>query len=206
MRASDPGRPVALVTGVSRLRGIGSSIAYRLARDGWNVALTYWRPYDARMPWGSDADDLSTIQARLRSAGAATVSIEANLADAASAADVFAAAEAELGAVSALVLAHCESVASGIMDTSLESFDQHFAVNVRASWLLTREFAARFDAEHHQGRGRILALTSDHVVGNLPYGSSKGALDRIVLPLPRSRATSASRATSSIQVQPTPGG
>jgi 3-oxoacyl-[acyl-carrier protein] reductase len=67
------------------------------------------------------------------------------------------------------------------MDTSVESFDQHFAVNVRASWLLIREFAARFDAAHHQGRGRILALTSDHVVGNLPYGASKGALDRLVL-------------------------
>ncbi|NEE25125.1 SDR family oxidoreductase, partial [Streptomyces sp. SID7982] len=29
--------------------------------------------------------------------------------------------------------------------------------------------------------GRIVALTSDHTVGNLPYGASKGALDRITL-------------------------
>jgi 3-oxoacyl-[acyl-carrier protein] reductase len=31
------------------------------------------------------------------------------------------------------------------------------------------------------GTGRIIALTSDHTVGNLPYGASKAALDRITL-------------------------
>jgi 3-oxoacyl-[acyl-carrier protein] reductase len=29
--------------------------------------------------------------------------------------------------------------------------------------------------------GRIISLTSDHTVDNLPYGASKGALDRITL-------------------------
>jgi 3-oxoacyl-[acyl-carrier protein] reductase len=42
-----------------------------------------------------------------------------------------------------------------------------------------REFGRRFRAA--RGRGRIVALTSDHIAGNLPYGASKGALDRIVL-------------------------
>jgi 3-oxoacyl-[acyl-carrier protein] reductase len=81
--------------------------------------------------------------------------------------------------VTALILAHCESVASGILDTTLDSFDRHFAVNARASWLLIREFATRFRSEPRSGR--IIALTSDHVAGNLPYGASKGALDRIVV-------------------------
>jgi len=31
------------------------------------------------------------------------------------------------------------------------------------------------------GAGRIVAMTSDHTVNNLPYGASKGALDRITL-------------------------
>ena len=29
--------------------------------------------------------------------------------------------------------------------------------------------------------GRIVALTSDAIVGNVPYGSTKAALDRIVI-------------------------
>ena len=66
-----------------------------------------------------------------------------------------------------------------ILDTTVESFERHFAVNARANWLLIREFATRFCSE--PGSGRIIALTSDHVAGNLPYGASKGALDRIVV-------------------------
>ena len=59
------------------------------------------------------------------------------------------------------------------------SFDRHFAVNAKASWLLIREFGLRFKGV--PGRGRIIALTSDATVGNVPYGASKGALDRITL-------------------------
>jgi 3-oxoacyl-[acyl-carrier protein] reductase len=77
-------------------------------------------------------------------------------------------------------MCHCESLDSGLLDTSVESFDRHYAVNVRASWLLVKEYAERFPAAQ-VGRGRIVALTSDHVVGNLPYGATKGALDRMVI-------------------------
>ena len=66
-----------------------------------------------------------------------------------------------------------------VVDTTLESFDHHFAVNARATWLLIREYGHRFRGT--PGAGRIVALTSDHTVGNLPYGASKGALDRITL-------------------------
>jgi 3-oxoacyl-[acyl-carrier protein] reductase len=76
-------------------------------------------------------------------------------------------------------MCHCESVNSSILDTTVESFDRHFAVNARATWLLIREFGRRFSAV--PGAGRIIALTSDHTVHNLPYGASKGALDRITL-------------------------
>ena len=55
----------------------------------------------------------------------------------------------------------------------------HFAVNTRAVWLLVKEFAKQFEA--HFGDGRIIALTSDAIVNNIPYGASKGAMDRIVL-------------------------
>jgi len=78
------------------------------------------------------------------------------------------------------VMCHCESVDSDISTTTLESFDRHFAVNARAVWLLIRAFARQFPASD-AGRGRIVALTSDHTAFNLPYGASKGALDRIVL-------------------------
>ena len=81
------------------------------------------------------------------------------------------------GPISALILSHAHDVQSGILDTTAESFDLHVAVNARASLLLIAAFARQVA----EGGGAIVALTSDHVTGNLPYGASKGALDRLVI-------------------------
>ncbi len=171
-------RPVALLTGVGRTAGIGATLATRLISEGWDVAFTYWTAYDARMPWGTDSATPEVIAEAAAAAGGAALPIEADLADPAAVPAVFDAAEA-LGPVTALVAAHCESVDSSILDTTVESFDRHVAVNARATWLLIREFALRYRGAH--GAGRIIALTSDHTVHNLPYGASKGALDRITI-------------------------
>lgn len=81
------------------------------------------------------------------------------------------------GPISALVLSHAHDVESGILDTTAESFDHHVAVNARATLLLIAAFARQVP----ESGGAIVALTSDHTTGNLPYGASKGALDRIVI-------------------------
>ncbi|MCS3842049.1 SDR family oxidoreductase [Microbacterium sp. AK031] len=81
------------------------------------------------------------------------------------------------GPISALVLSHARDVNSGILDTTAESFDAHVAVNARASLLLIAAFARQIP----DSGGAIVALTSDHTTGNLPYGASKGALDRLVI-------------------------
>ncbi len=176
----------ALVTGVGRRAGLGAAVALRLAADGWDVATTHWTPYDERMPWGPQQDDPAEIGAMLRAAGVRTTAVSADLTKTVAPQEIFDAVEAALGPVTALVLSHAESVDSGLLDTTVDSFDRHFAVNARASWLLIKEFAQRYRGE--PGAGRLVALTSDHVVGNLPYGASKGALDRIVLAAARELA------------------
>jgi len=169
---------VALITGASRRKGIGAATALALAREGWDVALSFWRAYDERMPWGSDPADIPGLRDQLDALGVKATAIEADLSLPGTPGQIFDAVERALGPVTALVLSHAESVDSDIMGTTVESFDRHFAVNARAAWLLVREFGRRFSGPH--GRGRIIALTSDHVAGNVAYGASKAALTAII--------------------------
>lgn len=174
-----PQKPLAIVTGVGRKIGIGAAIAQSLAQDGWTVAITHWHPYDASMPWQSGPDEPAEILGQIRQVAPDSISIEADLSDPATPAQLFDQVEQALGPADALVLSHCMSIDSDILTTTLESFDAHFAINTRSTWLMVREFGQRFKGEH--GSGRIVSLTSDHTAGNLPYGASKGAMDRIVL-------------------------
>lgn len=116
------------------------------------------------MPWGVD-DSLSIL--------------EADLEDPEAPAELVEHVSRTHGPITGLIMCHAESVDSSIADTTIESFDRHYAVNVRSVWLLIKAFAARFPGP--PGSGRIIAITSDHTAFNLPYGASKGALDRIVL-------------------------
>lgn len=163
----------ALITGVGRRRGIGAGIAAGLAADGWNLVLSYWRPYDERLGLAGGPDDPASLAEELRGRGVRVELMAADLADPGNPRSLVDAA----GPLDALVMSHCESVDSGLLSTTLESFDRHYAVNVRATWLLLAAFAGQLPP----GGGVAVALTSDHTVHNLPYGATKAAADRLVL-------------------------
>ncbi|MFP3465991.1 SDR family oxidoreductase [Leifsonia sp. SIMBA_070] len=171
-------RPVVFITGASRPNTIGAAIARNLASLGFDVAFGYWDGYDAEMPWGAHPAQHEALAAELRAFDVRALPVSVDLSDAEAPAAAIARVRAELGPIRALVMSHAHSVDSGILDTSVEAFDRHFAVNTRGSWLLIRAFAEQYEGP--AGFGRIVALTSDHTAHNVPYGASKGALDRIV--------------------------
>lgn len=191
----------ALITGVGRRRGIGAAIARGLAADGFDLALSFHRDYDRRV--NAERADADLLAEELRAGGTRVELVPGDLADPAIPRTVVSEAREAIGPLGVLVMSHCESVDSSILDTTVESFDRHYAVNVRASWLLLRAFAEqvapRGDTAGGNARagahdsapnsaagttgngGAVIALTSDHTVHNLPYGATKGALDRLVL-------------------------
>lgn len=58
----------------------------------------------------------------LKERGANTAAVEVNLTDPEAAAQVFDQAQARLGDITGLVMCQCESVESGLLNTTLESF------------------------------------------------------------------------------------
>ena len=80
-----------LITGASR--GIGAACARRFARDGWSVAVHYYK---------SEAEALALAE-ELRAAGAEAVPVRGDLSDPAQAARAVEGAQAALGHLDALV-------------------------------------------------------------------------------------------------------
>ena len=174
-------RGTVLVTGVGRSRSIGAGLALGLAQDGWDLMLSHCRPYDDRLGYEQGPHDTEDVADACRAAGTRALVVEVDLESVQGPTQLVEVA-AGMGPLKGLVMSHTESVNSSILDTTLESWERHFAVNVRAAWLLIKAFAERLpEGETTQVTGRVIALTSDHTAHNVPYGASKGALDRIVI-------------------------
>ena len=169
----------ALVTGAGRARGIGAAIARALAAAGADVFFTYWRPYDRTMPWFTEADEHAParLEAEVRACGVHCGSAEIDLAADDSAERTLAAAEAALGPLSILVNNATHSTRDGYAALDAATLDAHYAVNLRATMLLSVQFARRFSGSG----GRIINLTSGQSLGpmsdELAYSATKGAIE-----------------------------
>lgn len=137
----------ALVTGVSRRRGIGSAVAARLLGLGASVAVHHHAPHDARV-YGA-ADDLPALLDDLRAhlaPGASLVEVSGDLGTPDGPSTVVQAAAGALGHLDILV---CNQAHSGdevsLGSATAAAFDVHWNVNARASLLLTQAFAAQHD-------------------------------------------------------------
>lgn len=188
----------ALVTGVSRRRGIGYAVASEFARLGADVFIHHYAAHDADQPWGTD--DLDAVREGLRAKlapGAQLGDVSADLREAASIRPLIEAAGALTGHLDILV---CNQALSGddgsILDLTAERLDAHWQTNARSTLLLTREFAAlHTDAtdpaqqpgERFERRGpfaepvgRVFWMTSGQIHGpmrgEVAYAASKAAL------------------------------
>ena len=70
---------IAIVTGVSRLKGIGRAICCELAKGGFDIFFTYWTEYDKQMPWKIDANEPELIQQEIRNLGVKCEKLELDL-------------------------------------------------------------------------------------------------------------------------------
>jgi 3-oxoacyl-[acyl-carrier protein] reductase len=172
---------VAVVTGVSRRKGIGFAIAKRLLEAEASVFVHSWSPFDASMPWG--ADEVETLLAELRELGNVEhLSADFLLPDTAQ--QVVEAAKSSFGHVDILIANHAYSLDSQLHDLNAEILDKHLSINVRGTLLLAKAFAAQHD--RREG-GRIIMMTSGQALSpmteTIAYAASKAAIQGITLTL-----------------------
>lgn len=140
-----PDAPTALVTGGSR--GIGRAIARALARDGFQVFLTYAsRPEEAEKTVSSIAD-----------AGGRAWAFQLNVGDSAAVEDFF--AREIKDKVNLAVLVNNAGITKDgfLVRMKNEDFDRVLAVNLRGAFVCSREAAKIMSRSR---KGRIINVTS----------------------------------------------
>lgn len=169
----------AVVTGVSRRRGIGFAVASRLAAMGAALVVHHHGAHDL-MEYG-ETDDPEALLTELRGeapTGTIVDALDGDLGVADAAGRLIDRARGRVGHLDILVCNHAHGGDGVDLATmTAASLDRHWSVNTRATLLLTRAFAAQ-----HDGRpgGRVIWMTSGQQLGpmpdNLAYVVSKAAL------------------------------
>lgn len=155
----------ALVTGGSR--GIGAAIVKRLAAEGVNIAFTYAHSFERAQQVVKEAEKLNVK----------ACSIQADSADPAAVQEAVKRAISELGGIDILVNNAGIGEFNMIDDVSLASFEQSFAVNVRAVFVAIQETIKQMPKG-----GRIINIGSANgtrmpFAGGSVYAMTKSALN-----------------------------
>ena len=159
---------VAVVTGAGRCRGIGAAICKALAEEGADIFFTY----------GKEGDESEGLLEELRGAGVRAETMEVDLSLLESPERLLDIVAARLGPPWVLVNNAAYSTRDGYEALDAATLDAHYAVNLRATALLSVEFARRFGGG---SGGRIVNLTSGQSLGPMPgelaYAATKGAIE-----------------------------
>ena len=182
---------VALITGANNPQGIGATTAFAFAREGAKVVLVYKRiprPFDitktdkngADRYFQANAGNADVVESKLQEMGADYLIIESAISNEDAVRDIYSEVLERYGRIDILVNNAADCDMDGL-DT-IEKIKQHviddtFAVNVRGSILMMREFI-----NHRSNYGRIINLSTDAAqvfAGQITYGASKATLEAL---------------------------
>ena len=182
---------VALITGANNPQGIGATTALAFAREGAKVVLVYkriQRSFDknktdrngADRYYQANAGNADLVESKLKEMRADYLVLESDITYEDAVKEIYSKALGRYGRIDILV----NNAADGDMDgfDTIEKITQNviddtFAVNVRGSILMTREFV-----NHRGDYGRIINISTDAsqvFAGQITYGASKATLEAL---------------------------
>jgi len=167
---SDLSGKAALVTASSR--GIGRSIAERLARGGAAVTVNYHE----------SAEAAKEVVAGIESRGGRAVAVRADVSDLTQLRALYDDAESAHGPLDIVVNNHASPSFGPIAETSEDDFDRIFSVTARSTFFSLREAARRIS-----DGGRIVNISAGGTVarpaGGGAYHGAKAAVEQFTAAL-----------------------
>lgn len=180
---------VAIITGVNNPQGIGATTAFAFAREGAKLVLPYKKvptqfdksKTDKNGPdryHQANAGSADTVERKLKEMNADYVVLESDISNEDAVKQIYAIAMERYGHVDVLVnnAASCDEEGFDTIEKITQKIiDDTFAVNVRGSILMIREFI-----KYRGNYGRIINFSTDSsqvFAGQIAYGASKAALE-----------------------------
>ena len=182
---------VVLVTGANNPQGIGAATTLAFAREGAKVALVYKkidRPFDRNKTdqngpdryYAANAGNADAVERSLKALDADYLVLEGDISTEDGVKEIYDTVAARYGTVDVLVNNAATDDETGL-DTiekiTRSVIDDTFAVNVRGSILMIREFV-----KHRGEYGRIINISTDAAqvfAGQITYGASKATLEAL---------------------------
>ena len=182
---------VAIITGANNPWGIGATTAIAFAREGAKVVLVYKRvdrPFDVNKMdkngvdryYGANAGNTDAVESELRKLNADYIVLECDISDEKAVKEIYSAVLEKYGRVDILfnnAATDDETGCDTIEAITQNVIDDTFAVNVRGSLLMRREFI-RYRGDY----GRIINVSTDAAqifAGQITYGASKATLEAL---------------------------
>ena len=181
---------VALITGTNNPQGIGATTALAFAHEGVRLALVYKKiphGYDESKTGTDGVDryfkansgDMTEVEEQLSALNADFFVLESDISNECSVNDIFDRVIGHFGKVDILVnnAAAADDGDNDTIETITQSvIDETFAVNVRGTLLMTREFVKR-----RGDYGRIINFSTDAAQAfpgvQITYAASKAAIE-----------------------------
>ncbi|SFG10097.1 SDR family NAD(P)-dependent oxidoreductase [Oribacterium sp. WCC10] len=182
---------VALITGINNPQGIGAATALAFAREGAKLVLVYKkvdRPFDIDKTdkngvdryYAANAGNADYLEERLRETKTEYLILERDISHEDAVKEIYTSAFERFGRVDILVnnaATDDETGCDTIEAVTQNVINDTFAVNVRGSLLMIREFV-----KHRGDYGRILNVSTDAAqifAGQITYGASKATMEAL---------------------------
>ncbi len=183
MNMKEASRKIALITGASSARDMGTAFCRKLAANGTDIFFTYWN---------ADVEWPEVLRQEIKNMGVRCAYLEIDLSAATAAAELYSEVMKQLGQPTILINNAAYSTNNDYLSLDAKALDDHYAVNMRSTFLLCAEFARSFE-QMNLPYGRIINLTSGQdlapMPGELAYVATKGAISAFTRSLSRELAS-----------------